>query len=366
MNKLLLTPFLLFTFFYLHAQSFTGQWKGSFVDNSSIISWGSSQCEYVLELEAKGKTITGYSYTYFNEDGKKYYTICTVEGTLNTKTKYVEIVETARTKTNVPVSVTNSFQKHILRWHREAGKEVLEGNWTPAPGQNNGSTGYGNTLLSKRVLTEIYPLAKNKAKVTTPFNSPKKITKPGLQNSLANNKIKNNTTLPPKITTNKAPIAVKKSPVTPLQKKPLTLAKKETPLLPPPLDITTIDTKKKILPLGFETRNSTVLQTVEVENSIVKIELYDNGDVDGDSVSLIFNDELILTHKKLTTAPIKIDLPIKDGVVNELKMYADNLGLIPPNTALMIVMDGNKRYEVRITSDLKRTGTIRFVHKKDG
>jgi hypothetical protein len=45
-------------------------------------------------------------------------------------------------------------------------------------------------------------------------------------------------------------------------------------------------------------------------------------------------------------------------------MYADNLGSIPPNTALMIVTDGTKRYEVRITSDLQKSGTIKFVKKK--
>jgi hypothetical protein len=45
-------------------------------------------------------------------------------------------------------------------------------------------------------------------------------------------------------------------------------------------------------------------------------------------------------------------------------MYADNLGSIPPNTALMVVTDGNKRYEVRITSDLQKSGTIRFIRKK--
>jgi hypothetical protein len=57
-------------------------------------------------------------------------------------------------------------------------------------------------------------------------------------------------------------------------------------------------------------------------------------------------------------------LPINSDEINELVMYADNLGTIPPNTALMIVTDGNKRYEVRVTSDLKKSGTIRFVRNK--
>ena len=44
-------------------------------------------------------------------------------------------------------------------------------------------------------------------------------------------------------------------------------------------------------------------------------------------------------------------------------MYAENLGEIPPNTALMVVTDGENRYEVRISSDLEKSGVIRFVYK---
>ena len=95
--------------------------------------------------------------------------------------------------------------------------------------------------------------------------------------------------------------------------------------------------------------------------------MYDNGDIDGDSVSLFYNGKLLLTHKRLTDKPLSLTLDANTGdQANELTMYADNLGLIPPNTALMIITDGEKRYEVRISSDLKKSGTIRFVHKPGG
>ena len=63
--------------------------------------------------------------------------------------------------------------------------------------------------------------------------------------------------------------------------------------------------------------------------------------------------------------PSHLSLSLDKSVdVNELTMYAENLGTIPPNTALMVVTDGDKRYEVRITSDTEKNGTIAFVHKK--
>ena len=86
------------------AQEFTGQWKGGFGDrSSSAAGWGGNDCDYVLELTVKGSQITGYSYTYFSDAGQKYYTICKLVGTLDRKTKTVEVKETERTKTNVPV-----------------------------------------------------------------------------------------------------------------------------------------------------------------------------------------------------------------------------------------------------------------------
>ncbi len=46
-------------------------------------------------------------------------------------------------------------------------------------------------------------------------------------------------------------------------------------------------------------------------------------------------------------------------------MFADNLGSIPPNTALMIITDGKKRHEVRISSNLQQNGVLRMRRKKE-
>jgi len=108
------------------------------------------------------------------------------------------------------------------------------------------------------------------------------------------------------------------------------------------------------------------VKTIEIMNPTFRVDLYDNGDIDGDSISLFYNGKLLLSHKRLTDKPLTLTLDANTGdQSNELTMYAENLGVIPPNTALMVVTDGDKRHEVRIASDLKRSGTIRFIHKPD-
>jgi hypothetical protein len=50
--------------------------------------------------------------------------------------------------------------------------------------------------------------------------------------------------------------------------------------------------------------------------------------------------------------------------LNEVAMFANNLGSLPPNTALMVVSDGKKRYEVRLSSSLDKNAVVRIRRKK--
>ncbi len=124
--------------------------------------------------------------------------------------------------------------------------------------------------------------------------------------------------------------------------------------------------QRKKLPPTSEVfkRSKSVMKVIEIEQPTFTVELYDNGDIDGDSVSLFYNGSLLASHKRLSDKPITFTLKLENLTGdNELTMFAENLGSIPPNTALMIVNDGDKRYEVRITSDTQKNGTIAFIHK---
>ena len=361
MMRCLLTLLFLFTISIGNGQNFRGQWKGSFTDKSvSAISWGGATSDYVLDLEVDGNSVTGFSYTYFTEDGRKYYTICRLAGTADRKKKYIEVTEVARTKTNVPDNIANSFQVHRLQWKKTGDNEILEGTWEPAPGQR-GNTGFGTTTLMKRQLSEISPVAKR-------VNANKDPESGGMQSPFAKPLAKN-------------VVPFKKSPIASTTTNPIVSSKTivKAPIKIPvkdPVKVTGRDTITKIpeqknsiiiaqadVPADFEKRQNAILQTVNVENASVRIEIYDNGEIDGDSISLFYNNKVLLAHKRLSEKPLMIELPVNNDDMNELVVYADNLGTIPPNTALMIVYDGNKRYEVRMTSDLKKSGTIRFIHK---
>ncbi len=365
MKVIILTFFIFFKLLPLFAQNFTGQWKGEFVDKStSFTGWGGDRCEYILEIEVSGTTVSGYSYTYFFDGGKRYYTICKLSGTFNKGNKYIEVRETERTKTNVPLTIRNCFQIHKLSYTAGKDEQKLEGTWTPMPNQE-GDCGFGTTLLSRRVLQKNPEYYNNSTTKNKPANkpkiidtkapvlktTPKNITPPVIVKSAPQKKI--------------TPPEIKKITEPPTAKVPQESAKtitqeasKNIPSLKTqPAEVKAIDPK-------YQKRNNEVIKTIEIDNIDFTVDLYDNGEIDGDSVSLFFNGSLILSHKRLSDKALRLKLNVdKSRDVNELIMYAENLGTIPPNTALMVVNDGDNRYEVRISSDLQKSGVIRFVHK---
>lgn len=117
----------------------------------------------------------------------------------------------------------------------------------------------------------------------------------------------------------------------------------------------------------FTERENVVAEEIEVESDSLKVDFYDNGEVDGDSISVFFNKQLMAFNRKLSTRAVHFDIVLDSAKqVNELSMFADNLGAIPPNTALTMISDGKNRFEVRLSSNLEKNGTIRIKRKKPG
>lgn len=112
------------------------------------------------------------------------------------------------------------------------------------------------------------------------------------------------------------------------------------------------------------TRKIELAQTLVLDTSSVKLELYDNGQIDGDTISIFLNQQLILYKKGLTTKPISLSLPVIPAKDYEMIMYAENLGSIPPNTALMVVTAGKKRYEIYLSSTEQKSAAVRFRYER--
>ncbi len=329
----------------------SGQWRGYFDDNGNIGSYAGDNTEYVLELDVLGTTVRGYSYSYFQD--RKYYVICSLSGSFNKNTNTLSVTETARIKGLTPPNWSDCLQTHLLIYEKSGTTERLVGKWRRAPGQT-GSCGSGSTTLTRKTLIRNITAYNNIKKAGSPFSAPisnKNTNKPKTYPPVAKNEGK---LYPPEKSTTPQNI------ITNPPAEPKNIEGFVQPLKSPDIP----NEKATGTEIDINKRNNTILKTIEIENKTFRVDLYDNGEIDGDSVSLFYNGKLLLSHKRLSDKPITLTLDATDSKsINELTMYAENLGSIPPNTALMIVTDGESRYEVRISSDLQKSGTIRFAFK---
>jgi hypothetical protein len=119
------------------------------------------------------------------------------------------------------------------------------------------------------------------------------------------------------------------------------------------------ETFASTLPKVIETRANPVIQQITTEEVEMNIELYDNGEIDGDTVSIYHNNELVVSHAGISTKPVTLKIKVdKLKPHHELVMVADNLGRIPPNTSLMIITAGKKRYEIFISSSEQKNAKV--------
>lgn len=84
-------------------------------------------------------------------------------------------------------------------------------------------------------------------------------------------------------------------------------------------------------------------------------------------MSVYFNGEILMDKQGLKSTALKKTIyvtPGKDDQV-EILLYAENLGRYPPNTGLLIIRDGEDRYEIRFSADFEQSAAIILKRKKD-
>jgi hypothetical protein len=123
--------------------------------------------------------------------------------------------------------------------------------------------------------------------------------------------------------------------------------------------------EKKLPPppavVKFEERKVVLSNEITVKSDSLRITFYDNGSVDGDTISVFYNKVPILQKQGLSVQGINLYLHLDSTTTtHDLSMFAENLGSIPPNTALMIVNDGTTRHEIFLTSSFTLNGTVRI------
>ena len=112
-------------------------------------------------------------------------------------------------------------------------------------------------------------------------------------------------------------------------------------------------------------RENTLVNTIVTDQEDIRIDLYDNGTIDNDTITVYHNNELVTANQRLNFTPITFHIKCnKNENYHEIIVVAENLGDIPPNTAYMIVTAGGiKRREIFLASNEQQNAKVIIEYK---
>ena len=358
MKRILLIAFTFLPAFSAisYAQNITGIWRGYFITDDG------EQYRFEVQLEQKKNSLSGVTYSY---QDKRFYGKCTMTGNFSNASGNALIQEIKTIEVKMTLGHSACIQKCLLTYAKSGNEEFLEGTFSSiiekddkiSKRKRGDDCGGGKMVLRKVITSDFY---------VEPFLRKKKLPINNEPPLVKNNPTPNTTTA--KTNTKPATTTTKKTnpenPTAALAKpKTDTARKAESNVIQPDNKNLTVKTNKMTETL--RSRENNLLQTVIVNSEEVVVKLYDNGEIDDDTISIYLDNKLILSKKRLSASALTVNLKMdEENPDHELVMVAENLGRIPPNTSLMIVMAGDQRHEVRITSTEQKNAMVRFRYVK--
>jgi hypothetical protein len=321
----------------------TGVWRGFFTSGSGFF-----QEKYKYEVQIGQLTNNGIKGVTYSYKTTVFYGKASLAGMYTPTTKNLVLKETKLVEVKMAGGEA-CLMTCYLEYSKVGNVEVLEGTFTSVNVNNNNSDcGGGRVYLEKVPESDFYKedfvKEYEKKKATPPATVPKndkpvvKTTpKPKVDPPVKSN-IKKDT-----VRSTRPPIVKKDEP-----------KKINTDGIKPP-----VSDPKKPIPKELKERENKLAKIIQAEGDEIVIELYDNGQIDDDTVTIYHNNQAVAWKKRLCHQPITIKIKVDPAKPrNEFIMVADNLGRIPPNTALMVISVGKQRHELFVTSTEQKNAMV--------
>jgi hypothetical protein len=386
----------IFSISLIYAQDLTGIWRGHFRSNDGYerlvesydgkFKINDDRYKMEVQIAQTRNRFEAITYSYKNTE---FYGKAEATGTLNLQTKKVLLKEGKLLEVrfaNGTVCIMTCF----LQYSKLGDDEYLQGTYySTSVNDSLAGCGKGSIFLHRVTESDFHkePFLEKKEKellahkkvnppVRKPVNPaplasagkpPAAVRKPADKHPPASNV---NSPSTAKNLTPKKDAAKKPSVKTPA---PPVAALKSSAHMVPEQGRNSRDSTIKItqpfaavpVPAVLQTRTNELLQTLTVNHSEIEIRIYDDGAIDNDTVSVYYDNKLLISKARLTDQAIIMKIEVEPSdYPHQLVMVAENLGEIPPNTSLLVVRDGEKRYEERIISTEQKNVVINFLYKK--
>lgn len=111
----------------------------------------------------------------------------------------------------------------------------------------------------------------------------------------------------------------------------------------------------------FEGRTTRVKKELEVKRERLVLSLWDNAEIDGDTISVMVNGSYILTNHPLTSKKKRLKIKLDSGS-NLITIFAHNEGEVSPNTAACRIRSGLRKESFIISTGLDRNEAIEIIY----
>jgi hypothetical protein len=338
----------------LPAQNLTGTWEGD-LGNDQFLQ---------LNIIQTGDKICGYTHDHVKADQRSY---CKAffEGSFDKKKMRLLITG----KYFLQNSGSHTLMKLSLSYKKEKGLEVLEERPTPAVILSTIVSGFG-------IFFNMEPEPVNVAQyvyIKKVSEQPSEILEL-MKDCIARDKKITDTVaniIIPKKTEDSLPAEVKII----IPEKPKDSVPAEVTVVIPekPKDSVRVIIEPAVVkndtvavPKSMSQRKNTEQSHIAVNVKTINLKVYDNAIVDGDTVSIYYNGKLLLNRRLLSEKAIEINLELDENQTrHEIILFAENLGSIPPNTALVVITAGQKRYELFASASLEENAVLVFDYRPD-
>lgn len=352
----------------LRAQDLTGIWRGHFRSDDGLERLaGIYDDRYKMEVQI-AQTHNHFEAVTYSYKTAEFYGKASATGSLNLQTKKVLLKEAKllEFRSNGGVCIMTCF----LQYTKLGNDEYLQGTYySTNAADSTAACGKGSIFLHRVTESDFHkePFLENKEKELARKKSNSPVETPSAVSAAAPVK-KPESAKPGSITTTapKKKSDQKPSPTGAIAQQ------KSSQLFTEPSKNTRDSTiqmsqpgETVMIPYVLKNRTNELLKTLTVHNSSIELRIYDDGAIDNDTVSVYYDNKLIVSNARLSDQPITVHIEVEPGDrPHQLVMVAENLGDIPPNTSLLVVIDGDKRYEERIISTEQKNVAINFEYKK--
>lgn len=115
----------------------------------------------------------------------------------------------------------------------------------------------------------------------------------------------------------------------------------------------------------FQGRFVEVQETLDVNTDQLELNFIDNNQIDNDTITVFYNKDLMVKQHRLSHDTLKLTIDIFPGTDNLLIIYANNVGLMPPNTAELIYYEEGVKKQLNIYADHSKNAGVIIRRKEE-